>query len=64
MSKLETSGTIVTKDVKVLVTCPACGADGEFPIDDFDYVDLWYGQERFECENCGAIVRIRDVERD
>ena len=60
----EVVGEIVTRDVALRVECPNCGAETDYQISDFDYTDLWYGQESVICPNCKNMLRIYHVYRD
>lgn len=61
---LETTGTVITRDVALKAKCPNCGHKTVRDIGDFDETDLWYGQESVTCEACGATYLIYHVERD
>ena len=59
----EAVGEIVTRDVALRVECPNCGAETDYAISDFDYTDLWYGQESVICPTCKNMLRIYHVYR-
>ena len=61
---LESTAIIITRDVAVKAECPNCGCETTRDIHDFDYTDLWYGQEVICCEECGEFYWINHVERD
>lgn len=63
MSRLETIGFIETRDVAVRAECPYCGYETRRSINDFDYTDLWYGQESICCDECEQTYNLYHVER-
>ena len=64
MNGLETTATIITRDIAVKASCPNCGCETTRDIHDFEMTALWYGEESICCEECGKTYLLYEVERD
>lgn len=56
--------TINSVPVSVTAECPYCGVENTDDVSNFDWCDLWHGQETMECENCHREFELQGAEYD
>lgn len=57
--------TIISRPDYIKAECPYCGWENESVVDEFDWRDLWDGQEEVTCTfECGKDFRLVGADYD